>query len=521
MEVAATPLSPGFDRPRRLPRVTTLRIAALLAVVALAVRAIGIGMRPLWLDEAYSWWFSARDLQYLWTVVPTYEPHPPFYYTLLKGWRTLFGGSLIGLRSFSVVCGVATIPVIVVAALELERQSPSGREKLTVTAAGLLAALSPMLVLLDQEARPYPLLILAFAIAVLGALRLLRELKSGPGQWASWLLLTGGAELAMWAHGLGLLYAACLALAVAPAWLARPVGSERLVRGLLAAAVVALLYIPCLLMIVGRSGDWGTGWLSWRPFMLLELIALYSVPFELLTVASAVSALIMLLLIKRSAVFVAAQKGWTAERALVLLCLGPPLLAALISVAGMPIFLTRTLAGTLIPAYLLMAAAIARTDSPAERRVLVPALAITLLPATLQVALRPATEDWPAVRAYLALHASPGDEVWLYPNDSALPLSADGPLLRSIRGIPGDYPATDKRGPIRAGSPAVVSLTHDQAEEMALDPSLAGTRTIWLVTRQPGVFDPHGDVTGALAQVRRAGPKHEWGYIAVQPFTRR
>ena len=521
MDAAAKPLNPVSDRPRRLPRVSIVQLAVMLCLVALAVRALGLGMRPLWLDEAYSWWFSARDLHYLWTVVPTYEPHPPFYYTLLKGWRALAGGSLIGLRSFSVFCGVATLPVIVAAALELERQRPSGHAKLTAAVAGLLAALSPMLELLDQEARPYPLLILAYAVAVLGALRLLREFKSGPGRWNSWLLLAAGTELAMWAHGLGLLYAICLAAAVAPAWLARPFRRDRLVRGAVAASAVALFYLPCLLMIVGRSGDWGTGWLSWRPFMLLELIALYSVPFELLTIASAVAALIMLLLIKRAAVFVWRQQGWSAERALVILWLGPPLLTALISIAGMPIFLTRTLAGTLIPAYLLMAAAVARTSSGPERRLLVAALAITLLPATIQVALHPATEDWPAVRTYLAQHAAPGDQVWLYPNDSALPLAAAGPLPAGTRGIPGDYPAIDKRGPIRAGSPAVVSVTEGQARAYASDPCLADAPTIWLVTRQPGVFDPHGDVTAALAQVRKAGPKREWGYIAVQPFTRR
>jgi mannosyltransferase len=231
MEAAATPLNPVSDRPRRLPRITVSGLVIVLAVAALAARSIGLGMRPLWLDEAYSWWFSGRDLTDLWTVVPTYEPHPPFYYTLLKAWRGLFGGSVVGLRSFSVLCGVAIIPVIAAAAVELEQQSPSGRRKLTVAVAGLLAALSPMLVLLDQEARPYPLLILAYAVAVLGALRLLREFKSGPGSWSSWLLVAGGAELAMWAHGLGDILAISGALGVARAWVARPLKRFGLVGG--------------------------------------------------------------------------------------------------------------------------------------------------------------------------------------------------------------------------------------------------------------------------------------------------
>jgi mannosyltransferase len=62
----------------RVGRRVTLALAAILVFAALAVRLIGITMRPLWLDEAYSAWFSAQSWHDLWTVVPTYETHPPF-----------------------------------------------------------------------------------------------------------------------------------------------------------------------------------------------------------------------------------------------------------------------------------------------------------------------------------------------------------------------------------------------------------------------------------------------------------
>lgn len=496
-------------------RVTGFTLAVGLTLLAIALRLIGLGGRPLWLDEAYSWWFSARDLHYLWTVVPTYEPHPPFYYTLLKGWRAMFGASPVELRAFSVLLGAATVPAVIAAALELERQGPTERPYLAAGIAGFLAACSPMLVFLGQEARPYPLLIFAYAVALLGALRLFRELRCGPGAWSSWLLLAAGSELALWAHGLGLLYAVCLAVAVAPAWMA----SKRLARGITVAAAVALLYLPCLAMIATRSGDWGSGWLSWEPLMLLQLLGLYSVPFEIWTIAAAVSAVALLVLAKRALVFAVRASGWDAERALVLLWLGPALLAAVISAAVIPVFLPRTLAGTLIPFALLVGRALARTEGAPERRILGAALAITLLPSSVQIALRAPTEDWAGVRAYLAQHVGPGDAVWLYPNDSALPLDAAGPLPAGTRGIPGDYPAVGVSGPIRAGSPAVVSLSHDQAEKLAT--AIAPAGTVWLVTRQSALFDPRGDVPRALGRVRVAGPAQQWGYITVQPFYRR
>lgn len=490
-------------------------------VVALGVRAIGLSSRPLWLDEAYSAWFSSRSWAYLWTAVPTYEPHPPFYYSLLKIWRSLVGGEPAALRSLSLLFSVATVPVVMAATFELDRHRPTGRPLFAAWIAGFLAACSPMLVFLDQEARPYPLMIFAYALAVLGLLRLIRELREGSaGSWSSWLLLGFATEVSLWAHGLGLLYALCLAAALFPTWIAAA-NRQRVTRGIIVATLVAVAYLPCLLMIVSRAGDWGTGWLSWRPFMLLQIPALYSVPYEAITVGSAVAALVLLLLCKRAIQSAFQTHGWSSERALLLLWLGPPLIAAIVSQLGVPIFLPRTLAATLVPAYLAIGAALARTESPLERKWFAAAVVVTLVPTALQIALRPAAEQWDAVRFYLSRHVAPGDEVWLYPNDSALPLDAVGPHSYLQRGIPGDYPAVGFKGPIRAGSPAVVSVTHDQAQAIARGDMTRNPRTIWLVTRQSAVFDPQNEVPRALADVRRPGRVRSWGYINVQPFTAR
>ena len=254
-------------------RVTPLKLGIGLTCLALALRLIDLGTRPLWLDEAYSAWFSARGWTYLWSVVPTYEPHPPFYYSALKLWRELFAGGAVALRGLSVLLGALTVPIVITTALELERQEPTGRPLLRAAAAGFLAACSPMLVLLDQEVRPYPLLIFAYAAATLGLVRLFGEFRGeGAGSWKSWFILGAAAELALWAHGLGILYAACLAAALAPVWLTKPFGRERLIRGGVTALVVSMAYLPCLVMLASRTGDWGTGWLTWKPEMLLQLL---------------------------------------------------------------------------------------------------------------------------------------------------------------------------------------------------------------------------------------------------------
>ena len=520
---AASTLQPTVALTRRSWRVTPLTLGAGLTLLALALRLVDLGTRPLWLDEAFSAWFSDRSFQYLWHVLPTYEAHPPFYYSVLKLWRMAVGEGHAAMRGLSVLFGTLTVPLIMAIAVEQERHEPSGQPLFRAGLAGFLAACSPMFMVIGQEARPYPMLAFAYGLAILALLRLTREFRAGEaGRWRSWLFLGMAADLTLWSHALGFLYGACLALALLPLWLTAPVTRARLARGLVTASCVALVYAPCLLMMSGRAQDWSTNWLEWQPSMLLQLLVLYTVPVEALTVGSAVAALAMALLIKRALATTWVSKGWNSDRAILLLWLGPPLLAALISATFMPVFLARTLSATLVPAYVAIATAIARGKSPVERRILTAAIVITLLPTALMLGLRQPTERWDLLSSYLSANVKPADQVWLYPTDSALPLAQAGyPIAGNVREIPERFPTLKAKGPIRAGWPAVVSVTADQANALARNHALAEVPVVWLVTRQAGIFDPDNDMPKALADVRRPGPVQQWSYVAVQPFYRR
>lgn len=504
-------------------RVTPLRLAAALTLLALGLRLIHLGSRPLWLDEAFSAWFSRQSFHYLWHVLPTYEAHPPLFYSLLKLWLMIAGEGHAALRSLSVLVGTATVPIVMRIALEQERRAATGRPLLRAGLAGLLTACSPMLMVIDQEPRPYPLLAFAYSLSILGLLQLVRELDNGePGRWRSWMFLGGSAALTCWCHALGILYGLCLALALLPVWLT-PIGNRaRLIRGATTGATVALLYLPCLFLLASRTHDWGANWLRWQPSMLLQLLVLYTVPVEALTIGTAFAALAMALLIMRAIGSTWRSLGWNCDRLLLLLWLGPPLIAAVISAVFEPVFLARTLSATLIPAYLLIAGALARSDDGRERRLITAGIAIALIPAAILVALRPADERWDLLSTYLSRNVSAKDQVWLYPADSALPLKqAGGSIAGEIRPIPEPFPTLHFEGPIRAGWPAVVSLTPNQASTFADDPRLARTPVVWLVTRQSSIFDPDNDVPTALARVRRPGPIVEWGYIGVRAYYRR
>jgi len=520
---AASTLNPPITAHRPAWRLTPLTLAAGLTLLALALRLTHLGSRPLWLDEAFSAWFSDRSYYYLWHVLPTYEAHPPFYYSVLKAWRSLVGEGHAAMRGLSVLFGTLTIPVMMAIAFEQEWHSPTSRPLLRAGVAAFLAACSPMFMVIGQEARPYPMLAFAFALAILALLRLIREFKAGgSGRWTSWALFGAAAEFTLWSHALGFLYGACLALALLPFWLSAPVSRARIVLGLATGTCVAMAYLPCLVMMTSRAHDWSTNWLEWQPSMLLQLLVIYTVPVEALTVGSAVAALAMALLIKRAIASTWVSKGWNSDRTMLLLWLGPPLLAALISATFMPVFLARTLSATLVPAYLAIATAIARTDGARERRGLTAAIAITLLPTAVMLAVREPTERWDLLSSYLSQKVGPSDQVWLYPTDSSLPLAAAGyPLTKQVREVPAPFPTLNSKGPIRAGWPAVVSVTAEQADALARDRTLSVVPVVWLVTRQAGIFDPSNDMPEALARVRTPGKLQQWGYITVQPYYRR
>src|SRR5947209_6469275 len=187
---AATSLRSPTWRLRFDLRVTPLRLVAGLTLLALALRLTNLGGRALWLDEAFSAWFSDRSFHYLWNVLPTYEAHPPFFYSVLKVWRSVVGPSHSAMRMFSVVLGTLTVPLVMAIAFEQERQEASGQPLLRAGLAGCLAAASPMFMVISQEARPYPLLTFDYAIAILALMRLTRQFKMGEaGRWTSWTLL--------------------------------------------------------------------------------------------------------------------------------------------------------------------------------------------------------------------------------------------------------------------------------------------------------------------------------------------
>jgi uncharacterized membrane protein len=507
----------GPARPAQSRLAWTIAIAI---GAALLLKLWGLGARALWLDEGYSHFFSGLGWRELWLETPKYEPHPPFYYSLLKLWRGGFGEEAAALRGLSALAGILTVPLVALAAHELGRLARSPRPMLVVGIAAALAALSPRLLSSSQDARPYALLIFAFALAIWAWLRLaaaFRADRAAPGRVTDWAALGAGTLLTLWLHGLGLLYAAslfgALLLVAAPG-----APRARWVRLGACVAAVLLLYLPCVAILAGRSGDWGAGWLRWNvatfPGQLLDLISLHRFDEPVTPVLARILIPVLLFLGIRG-LFRSGDRD--IGRGLLLLILLPPLAAAWISQLGMPLFLPRTLVGVLVPVYLVCALAIAALPG---RRMLAAAgvLAAVFLVNLVQAVDRPPMEQWRVVTEILAREMGPRDTIWVYPNDAELPLRlAAGPAL-PVHPVPSPFPALGMAGSHPSGSPGVVGLDQRSARLWAERHPVDPAGTIWLVRSAPGLFDKEDAVLRGLAGNRRIGPRRQWDDLVLEPL---
>ncbi|WP_162875538.1 glycosyltransferase family 39 protein [Sphingomonas crusticola] len=475
----------------------------MLVAIGIGVRSWGLGAAPLWLDEAYSAYAADKDWAFLWRIVPLYESHPPFYYSLLHLWVGVFGDGLIVLRLLGWASSLATLPVMALAAGEAGRWIGWGaadRRRLQLITVGL-SCLSLALVEMAREARPYPLMILVFAGAILLLLQLARRVERGrpvaSAAFAGYLLLL---EALLWLHNLGPLYGVALTCALAIALLRRVTGRDWLwLTG--GYGLVALAYLPGLAILRGQATTWvASTWLRFQfdGRFVGRLETLYAAP-GWPGIASLVLAGFA------AAALVRARNGPRLLASLAVLALLPVILAVILSLTVAPVFITRTMTPVAVPALLLLSIGAA---APGRYRWIgrgsAVLLATAMLVADVQGLQRGPMQDWYRTVDWLAARFRPGDAVYAYPNEGKLPLVyalRDKGLAYPIRAIPTDMPALEARhGWHPTGTRGVSSLPRGELRAIAREPATQAIPTIWLLRLGPTTFD-RGDIF--LLELRR------------------
>jgi len=512
---ASSTAAPG----RAGDRTAFLWIVVAAVAVGAAIRFCDIGSRALWLDESYSAWFSELGWHALWFESPRYETHPPFYYSLLKLWRSVVGDDAAALRGLSALAGLAAIPIAAFAASTAARLTGSRRPLLFVGIACALFACSPRLMIIAQDARPYALLLTSYALALVFWLRLTLSFRSGEhpeGRIGDWAGLGAATALTLWLHFLGILYAGALFGALLlTSWSGAT--RARWTRLAVVSASVLLSYLPCLLMLLGRSSDWNSGWVVWDPSRLpgalLDLYGLYRLDEPVTPIAARIL-FALLIAVGLRQLWRGGERQLAAGLASLILL--PPLAAAMLSAVGHPVFVPRTLVAVLAPAYLV--AAYALTLPGRFALTLGSGVALIFMANLGQALARPSLEAWDEVAATLRREMRPGDVIWVYPNDTALPLGRSLGSPDRLVPLPSAFPALRAAGRRPAGSPAVVAVDGPAARAFAATNQPRPGATVWLVVRATGLFDPDAKVAKTLAEGRRPGRVRRWGEIELHPL---
>jgi mannosyltransferase len=238
----------------------------MVLLLGLGVRLIGIASRPLWYDEAFSVLFSEKGPAAMLvgtlssTASGAAEEHPLAYYTLLWAWMHTFGESLVAIRAFSIIAGLAAVLLAYVFARDLTNGA-------TALIAGVIAALSPFQLHYSQEVRMYIFLGLWLLLATYAYWR-----ASQLTGWKWWGAFAVFAALAQYTHNLAAFYLIALALwpLITRDW--------RLLRGIVLSGLAALvLYLPWLIHLPAQFAKVGqTYWIE-QPglYRILTLVLVF------------------------------------------------------------------------------------------------------------------------------------------------------------------------------------------------------------------------------------------------------
>jgi mannosyltransferase len=187
----------------------------------------------------------------------------------------------------------------------------------------------------------------------------------------------------------------------------------------------------------------------------------------------------------------------------------PVLLSVLLSVMVAPVFIARTMTPVAVPALLLFA--IGTAGCADARRWLglggAFVLGANMLAVDIQARAARPMQDWYPTVAWLQARFRPGDQIFAYPNEGALPLAyalRDRGMVLPTRPIPTAVPSFDEPGGIYPnGTRGVVSLPRARLRAIADESRTRKVPTIWLLRLAAPTYDPGNIFLHELSRGRR------------------
>jgi mannosyltransferase len=492
-------------------------LAAIL-VVALAFRLPGMATRSLWIDELFTQWFAARPFGELWRDVPTYETHPPLYYSLLKLWTYAAGGSEFGLRSLSLLFSLATVAVVGI----WGGLGARGRVWRTTGLLGAaLIAVNFTNIRDAQNARPYAMQAFVCTVAILAALALFDRLRRGAPAWGGahgWappaVVLALSAGLGLWIHNTGFFVAAGIwtGLVIALPWMPADRRGGSLVVFVAAGLGALVIWLPYLPIFLDQSRRFSelAFWLTPRLRDLYSAwLLLLGGNWPVLVLAMASLAFGLFRLGRR-------HPGAAAITAVTLVL---PLYALLIvSFAWKPIYIQRLFDWMVPLALLVIAFGVVTRTRRLWPRLLVGLLILAVSIATTVADHSRPIDDWKGIVAEIARNARPGDVVITVPAEGSIAVdyyAGRHAGFPPVVCVPGCYPqrSLDRVYISNLGAPVIADM-----DRAIVDDALARYKRVWLVQVSIALYDPKSIVRSRIAEQRRFVRYHGNALAKVELF---
>ena len=467
-----------------------------LTLAALGLRVFWLGRLPLWFDEGISLLLVTDRPFSDWLA----EVHPPLYYALLVVW-TQVSTSDRWLRVLSAVLGALTIPALYVLGARLLGRASA------LWAAGFLTV-TWLHVWHSREARMYPLLVLAFTLALWGLVAGARD-----GKVAGWVVYVLGASATAWSHGIGIYYAVILAglgLVMRPedgrAWSRR--------SWLLANTAVAGLFAPWVPAAFQNSREVASSfWLrpiAPEPPVLTTIYDLTVAPIGApglmlrthlgLDVSPTLGAglwLVPIFAVLALAIVLRPRDERSAVRFLVLAYLAPIGVFTALSLMVRPILLPRILLPAAVPLVLLLAVGVRAVPWPRAQRATGILVGLMLLLGTVY-GLRHdvgTAEGWREASRYLQAAARAGDALVIQPSHLLAPPRESGRARERAMGemLLLRYDESGRlRGLPRLSTPMVMHTCQQADVGACMDAALRAAGTsghVWVILRDAPLPD--------------------------------
>ena len=478
---------------------------SVIVIVTISLRLYNINGNSFWLDEVYSTWFAKKSLNYIWTIGPSFEVHPPLYYTLLHVW-ILLGDSETTLRLLSVLISVLTVPLVYGLGRTI---GGANRGHLIGLLASTLFAVSSLQIRFAQEARSYAFLAAAVTVVLLGAAWIMRNpdraavpilARSPDGGRLAWAAVAFGGATTLWLHNIGVLYMSSI-LGVLLTWcmILYKTHKHLLYNAIIVLSIIALIWLPWIPHILFQMRLVTSGfWIATPDYKIVFGTAVTLFGFE--SIPSIIHAPILIGIYGLYAM--GRRYGWPVASLFMSALLMPLLLALAVSLMAAPIFLPRTLTASSVPYYVLLSIGFIDMRLPFLKKTIAVFMPVLLIFNTVDYFRDDSKEPWREIAEnIISKSVSEKDEsniVLAVPNFAAIPLQYYFDRKNynvSVIPLPSEFPDFNT---VRAyvAMPGASEI-HETDLKLVAD-LVRDRKEVWLVTRKRDWHDPDGIVENWL-----------------------